>query len=1108
MNKVSFDNSDSSPETNASSQYNVPCMPHMDATEESSIKSVEPYKTFLAGEILFWIFVILSGGLYYLIDYWFLCLHLFLRYKRVPTSEATMLVIKTMYFVDLIPTRQISSKGLGTVLSFTHHNLRYYYDGKCVQPLYFNSTITYSEIIDNLIGGYNYDEEVTEKRNLFGKCEILIQLQSFLSLTFEEIKHPFYLFQLFSVILWFLELYYVYAVCVFVITLISLLSSTYQSWKSMHDLHDLALRYVTIKVKRGGEWTTINSEELVPGDLIEIPRGTEMPCDAILISGGAVVEESSLTGESVPVIKDALPYLNDKVYSVEIDRHFSLYEGTKVLQTRNHGEKQVIGLVVRTGFSTMKGKMVRSILFPKPNKFKFTRDSLRFIGCLALVALSGFAVSIYLFISTDVATDEAVIGALDLITIAIPPALPACMNIGTGFALHRLKKQGIFCISYPRINAAGRIDVFCFDKTGTLTEDGMNLLGVNVSRKGKMSELHKSAEQIEKNKRRFLTCLATCHSLTYVNDKLVGDPQDLEIFKFSGFKYSLPKDEGSEVKAYASLNSDSDNKNEENYDTAILHIFYFTSKRKRMGVIVKNLQNDNFEFYMKGAPEIVLERCRKSSIPDDIEHVLDNYTRSGYRVLACAMNSLNTIPAEEMKAQKLENLEQEMSFLGLLVLQNKLKAQTIPTIKILQKAEIETVMSTGDAVLTAISVAKECHIIKKDATVFLAEMVDNEIVWEKFTNEADDVPKENILNEPPWLNADNNGDYTLAVTGAVLNAYDALAKLNDTTAAQSINILLKKCRIFARMSPEHKTLLISRFQEIGIMVGMCGDGANDCGALKTADIGISLTEAETSIAAPFTSSIPDISCVPIVLQNGRCALTTSVQCFKYMAVYSMIQFTNVQILYVLGSGLTNNEFLSQDLITVLPLAMAMGSAGPYHKLSKKQPISSLMSVAVIGSVIGHSILQTIGMVVVYEVALSMPYFTPVDDASDDYLNDANTIVYLMALLELISVCIAFNEGRPWKKPAYKNVWFMVYISLIGMLHVYLVLWPPQWLMDLYNIDWFPMYMRLALLGIWLAYSVVAFVYERFVIVWIYQRHEKWKRNKRSKNALESRVLKA
>jgi cation-transporting ATPase 13A2 len=97
---------------------------------------------------------------------------------------------------------------------------------------------------------------------------------------------------------------------------------------------------------------------------------------------------------------------------------------------------------------------------------------------------------------------------------------------------------------------------------------------------------------------------------------------------------------------------------------------------------------------------------------------------------------------------------------------------------------------------------------------------------------------------------------------------------------------------------------------------MCGDGANDCGALKMAHgilqyhiklsyyfhliifkVGVSLSEAEASIAAPFTSKIQNISCIIQILKEGRCSLTTAFQCFKFMALYSMIQFSCVTILY-------------------------------------------------------------------------------------------------------------------------------------------------------------------------------------------------------------------
>lgn len=96
--------------------------------------------------------------------------------------------------------------------------------------------------------------------------------------------------------------------------------------------------------------------------------------------------------------------------------------------------------------------------------------------------------------------------------------------------------------------------------------------------------------------------------------------------------------------------------------------------------------------------------------------------------------------------------------------------------------------------------------------------------------------------------------------------------------------MLVKAQVFARMSPDEKNEVVERLQSLGFTVLMCGDGANDCAALKAADVGLSLSEAEASVAAPFTSQTPDISCVIEVIKEGRAALVTSFSCFKYMSV--------------------------------------------------------------------------------------------------------------------------------------------------------------------------------------------------------------------------------
>lgn len=160
--------------------------------------------------------------------------------------------------------------------------------------------------------------------------------------------------------------------------------------------------------------------------------------------------------------------------------------------------------------------------------------------------------------------------------------------------------------------------------------------------------------------------------------------------------------------------------------------------------------------------------------------------------------------------------------------------------------------------------------------------------------------------------------------------------------------MLVKTQIFARMSPDEKNEVVERLQGLGYTVLMCGDGANDCAALKAADVGLSLSEAEASVAAPFTSRTPDISCVIEVIKEGRAALVTSFSCFKYMcvyaycrhlkfnahvpcrALYSLIQFTTITLLYSFASSLGDFQFLYIDLFIIIPIAVTSKSLGRMH----------------------------------------------------------------------------------------------------------------------------------------------------------------------------------
>ena len=763
--------------------------------------------------------------------------------------------------------------------------------------------------------GYCAEQQST-KQILYGLNIIDVEVQSYPKLLFQEVLNPFYIFQICSMILWSFDSYVFYATCIFIISLISVIVSLYETRSQSVALHNMVASSndTIVTVSRGLDDTDeeedqdIPSSAIVPGDIILIPpNGCMMTCDAVLLSGTCIVNESMLTGESVPVTKAALAQVDpeaNEVYHPEIHKRHTLFAGTTVIQTRYYGCARVKAVVTRTGFSTSKGELIRSILYPKPIGFKFYKDSMNFILVLFVIALLGMTYCVYVYVKRGSDFSIILLRCLDIITIVVPPALPAAMTVGTYYAQNRLKRQRIFCISPQRINMCGKTKLFCFDKTGTLTEDGLDMWGVLGIADKEFQAVTKDVTDF-KTDSNILNCLASCHSLTLINNDLCGDPLDIKMFEStrwsleesgkedtSKFDMLMPTVvQPSRKEAALDLDHIAEPNSEYPHELGIIRQFTFSSSVARMSVITRTLGGSCFDVYTKGAPEKLEELCVPESLPKDFRQKLREYTLQGFRVIGLAHkvlhSDINWIKIQKMKREEVEN---NLSFLGFLIMQNTLKTETTPVIHELKNADIRCVMVTGDNLLTAISVARDCKMVNAVDHVFTVEASLDQGIQFKRTEKVerrDPLYEEDFRTESIRNSFDAERGGSSNHTSATIH----LAMTGKTWAViknhfpEYVPRLVVKGTIFARMGPDQKAHLVETLQSLDYIVGMCGDGANDCGALKAAHVGISLSEAEASVAAPFTSRTPNITCVPQVIKEGRCALVTSFGVFKYMALY-------------------------------------------------------------------------------------------------------------------------------------------------------------------------------------------------------------------------------
>uniref|UniRef100_UPI00398EF57A polyamine-transporting ATPase 13A3-like isoform X6 n=1 Tax=Pristiophorus japonicus TaxID=55135 RepID=UPI00398EF57A len=704
---------------------------------------------------------------------------------------------------------------------------------------------------------------------------------------------------------------------------------------------------------------------------------------------------------------------------------------------------------------------------------------------VAIIVMSICSIALSLYTARKEPIPEILLKAFDVITIVVPPALPAAVTVGVVYAQRRLKRRGIYCISPHRINLCGQLDLVCFDKTGTLTENGMDLFGVVRAKNKNFVYSNEDLKMQVFNEDEVLAAMATCHSLTLASSQttLQGDPLDLTIFRATNWVLEEMISQARRVKRANPLiivkptrNITSDTSTTSlicrfRSGIGILRQFPFSSALQRMTVIAKNLDEQSLVAYCKGAPETIVKLCTKESVPDDFLEVMESFTQCGYRVIGLAFREFKgALKESDIKNVNREFVEQNMTFTGLVILENKLKKVTSMVFSELLKAEIRVVMITGDSTLTAIQVAKESgmiglteRIIRVKAKLPTAAS-EATVTWRTVTP----FHREELRGSPqPGPLSGATPKHPKPRIHFVIDG-PSLSVIEDKFPELLPKVTLYGT-VFARMSPDMKTKLIKCLQSLDYVVGMCGDGANDCGALKTAHVGISLSQLEASVASPFTSKLPTIECVPILIKEGRAALVTSFCAFKYMALYSMIQYVSVLILYYISSNLGNWEFLYEDLFITSAIAITMSRNKAYEHLVSHRPNANLVSPQLLLSVLMHIALCSTFQMLGFLLVQIQPWYNPWDQgaracASNNTFygtplphprnnsgilfnmqwkisNYVNTTVFFVSVFQYITIAFVFSMGKPFRKPISTNYLFLAVLVILYLFTLFLMLFP-------------------------------------------------------------------
>ncbi|PLB47621.1 Na/K ATPase alpha 1 subunit [Aspergillus steynii IBT 23096] len=652
--------------------------------------------------------------------------------------------------------------------------------------------------------------------------------------------------------------------------------NAWQDWSSSRVMASItAMLPESCLVLRDGSQTMVPAPEIVPGDVVYIKAGNKLPADIrfLEVSNDASLDRSILTGESLPI--NATVDSTDNNY---LETHCIGLQGTHCVSGT------ILGLVVSTGDSTVFGKIAKLTNEPKKGLSTLEKEILRFVVFIVLIML--FMVIIVIIVWATwlrvkhpdwINVPTLIVDCVSIAIAFIPEGLPIALTASLTITAALMSKNKILCKSLKTVETLGAVSVICSDKTGTLTRNKMFVTDSAVSTNRFDPGTVRDVLGVQHLRSIAALCNAAEFDASSANlpvsaRHVYGDATDQAVLRFS--ETLGPTEElRQKWKKTFELPFNSKNKFMIRTFTAVdpgaVSLALSPDETSRF-------QREDSILTIKGAPDILIERCTKTASADGsvkpldestlaaVKDLKDRWSSEGKRVILLARKVL---PAAEIgispssrdfESEAFRQASTDLTLVGLLGIVDPPREEIPDVVKTLRGAGIRIFMVTGDFGLTALSIARQCGIVT-------ATEVDNDKALQRF----------------PGSNVTEKG---LATSSAIVLTGTELMSLNDHQWDQ---LCQYKEIVFSRTTPEQKLRIVREFRARDEIVGMTGDGVNDAPSLKAADIGIALGSG-SDIA---------IEASDMVLMDSFSAIVEAVQ-------YGRVVFDNLKktIIYLLPAG--------------------------------------------------------------------------------------------------------------------------------------------------------------------------------------------------------------